>query len=115
MASVEIAEELQLPERRVAGALHRLHRGERKGTIHIARWEYDLGDGRRRYPRPIFALGSKRDAPKPKPPTDTEHCRAYRARKKSATPSVFLLGVPPKQRNVLQRAEVRPTLCGILP
>lgn len=57
--------------------------------IHIQSWTME-GIGRR-YPRPVYALGHKPDARKPKPITMAEHCRAYRARKKlpQAANSVF--------------------------
>ena len=57
--------------------------------VHIKSWTME-GVGRR-YPRPIYALGNRRDAPKPKPPSQAERCRLYRQRMKppKAANSVF--------------------------
>lgn len=49
--------------------------------IHIQSWTMD-GHGRR-YPRPVYALGHKRDAPKPKPMTTSERMKRYRQRFKA--------------------------------
>lgn len=57
--------------------------------VYIKSWTME-GVGRR-YPRPIYDLGDKRDAPKPKPPTNAERLRQWRLRLKlpQAANSVF--------------------------
>ena len=58
--------------------------------VYIQSWTMD-GIGRR-YPRPVYALGNKPDARKPKHITASERGRKYRARMKpppSAPNSVF--------------------------
>lgn len=59
--------------------------------LHIQSWTME-GRGRR-YPRPIYALGNKRDAPKPKRTTTSERMKKYRQSKKlpKAANSVFNL------------------------
>ena len=48
--------------------------------LYIKAWTME-GVGRR-YPRPVYDLGDKRDAPKPKPVSQAERCRRYRQRMK---------------------------------
>ena len=48
--------------------------------IHIQSWTME-GFGRR-YPRPVYALGNKPDARKPKRLSQAERCREYRRRMK---------------------------------
>jgi hypothetical protein len=48
--------------------------------IYIQSWTMD-GSGRR-YPRPVYALGNKPDARKPKRLSQAERCREYRRRMK---------------------------------
>lgn len=57
--------------------------------LYIQSWTMD-GYGRR-YPRPVYALGDKRDAPKPKPTTASERAQKYRQKRKppKAPNSVF--------------------------
>ena len=57
--------------------------------LYILRWEME-GVGRR-YPRPVYALGDKRDAAKPRPVSASERAKAYRQRKRLPKPanSVF--------------------------
>ena len=57
--------------------------------LHIQSWTME-GCGRR-YPRPIYALGNKRDAPKPRQLSESERHKLYRQRKKLPKPatSVF--------------------------
>lgn len=57
--------------------------------VHIESWTME-GHGRR-YPRPVYAIGNKRDASKPKPITASERMKRYRQRFKApqAANSVF--------------------------
>ena len=57
--------------------------------LYIQRWTMD-GVGRR-YPRPVYALGDKRDAPKPRPMSDSDRAKQYRQSRKlpKAANSVF--------------------------
>lgn len=57
--------------------------------LYIQSWTME-GVGRR-YPRPVYALGDKRDATKPKPVSDSERAQKYRQSRKlpKAANSVF--------------------------
>lgn len=46
--------------------------------LYIQSWTMD-GIGRR-YPRPVYALGDRRDAPKPRPVSASERAQKYRQR-----------------------------------
>lgn len=48
--------------------------------LYIQSWTME-GVGRR-YPRPVYALGDRRDAPKPKPVTASERAKKYRQSRK---------------------------------
>lgn len=60
-------------------------------TKHIHIQSYTMEGHGRRYPRPVYALGHRRDAPKPKPITASQFGRRYRKRFKApqAASSVF--------------------------
>ena len=53
----------------------------RRGIVHIADWREDAKGGRT---LKVFALGSGKDMPKPKPQPKTEGCRRWRAKQKAA-------------------------------
>lgn len=57
--------------------------------LYIQSWTME-GYGRH-YPRPVYALGDKRDAPKPKPISDSDRAKKYRQSRKlpKAASSVF--------------------------
>ena len=58
------------------------------------------GVGERRYPRAVYALGDKRDNPKPKPdPTATK--RRWRESKQARVNSVWSLGLTKGARQVV--------------
>lgn len=63
-----------------------------KKQLHIQSWTME-GMGRR-YPRPIYALGNKRDAAKPKPVSQSTRMKEYRQRMKvpNIPNSVFAWG-----------------------
>ena len=51
----------------------------RKGIVHICDWNEDVKGGRT---LKVFALGTGKDMPKPKPLTTAQICARYRARRK---------------------------------
>lgn len=69
MTSPELAQYTGIDQRAVAVAVGRMRRPDEKrgGAIrlHVCGWAFDC-EGRRRYPRAIYALGPGRDAPRPK-------------------------------------------------
>lgn len=69
-------------------------RMKRKGKIHVGRWIQQLGEGKKRYPRPVWHLGEGKDAKKRKD-TRKEVNQRHRRRRKvklRMVSSVFLLG-----------------------
>lgn len=68
--------------------------------LHICGYTKDA-EGQREYPRPIYALGNRPDAAKPRPLTNKERRERYRAGKAGLVNSVFMLGMPRKERRAL--------------
>lgn len=78
--------------RLTAACMHGPHAGTRRA--HIQAWVYDA-ENARSYPRPLYALGNKPDAPKPKPRSTTKAAaRVYRSKYRNMVTrnSVFNLG-----------------------
>lgn len=77
------------PFRQTSSAITCMRVGLAKKQIYIESWTME-GVGRP-YPRAVYALGDKRDAKKPVPPSNAERCREYRDRKRvpQAANSVF--------------------------
>jgi hypothetical protein len=100
MGSAEIAREIGLSRERVCSCISRMARRNPKveRRVHIAAWVLDDGEGRRRYPRALYALGDLPNAKKPRPETGTEMARRYRERNYGQVASVWDLGKP--KRNV---------------
>lgn len=76
----------------VSSTISAMRKSVVKKQLYIHHWTNE-GVGRR-YPRPAYALGDKRDAPKPTPITTAERCREYRRRMKppKVANSVFSWG-----------------------
>lgn len=73
--------------RNVVSLMHRTHK-----SVHIADWVRDTV-GSRTYLRARYALGNRRDAPRPPPFTHTQSVDRYRRRCAAiASASVFTLG-----------------------
>lgn len=68
MSAQEFADWAEISRYAAHAVLHRMNTRTQAGEkrIHIADWTYGH-DGARRYPRPVYALGDKRDKAKPKP------------------------------------------------
>lgn len=92
----------EVPRNHIRQALTRLslvcragpHSGLRR--IHIKAWVYDAEGARNNYPRPVYELGNKPNATKPKPRSATaEASKAYRAKYKAMNTrnSIFQIGV----------------------
>lgn len=83
----------------VSAVLTRLNRNHKTVSkrIHIASYAYDA-DGKRRYPRAVYAIGNAPDKRKPKP-NKLEIRRRYEAKKRSwmIGSSVFTLGLTRQQ------------------
>lgn len=72
--------------------------------LHVVRYVYDQ-EGERRYPRAVYALGDKPDAPRPKPNVK-EVRKRYRSnlRKRMTTNSVFNLALTQREYLALRKA-----------
>lgn len=68
MSAQEFADWAEISRYDAHAVLSRMNTRTKAGEkrIHIADWTYGH-DGARRYPRPVYALGDKRDKAKPKP------------------------------------------------
>lgn len=99
--AAEIARALGVSRQLASAALTRMNR-EGAGTpkrIHITAWVYE-DDGRRRYPRAVYASGGTKDKPKPRRDTHA-NSRRYRERNKGQVTSVFDLARPGRGRRAL--------------
>lgn len=98
MTTVEICAHIGTTKDKSGSILCRLMKASplRPKRIYIFGWTYD-SEGARRYPRPIYAVGDKRDKPMPKR-CHNENQRRYRNIKSKMVNSVFQLGTPIKYR-----------------
>mgnify|MGYP000013396763 CR=1 FL=1 len=105
MTRSEIQQSVGVDKESIAAIVSRLHKDTpRVGKqIYVTGWVYDA-EGQRRYPRAIYALGSRPDAKKPKAST-LENRRRYDRNRHAlfSMNSVFNMG---KSRDTL-RAERR--------
>lgn len=98
MTSVEICASVGTTKSKSGAILGRLMKAspQRPKRVYIFGWTYDA-EGARRYPRPIYAVGDKKDKPMPKR-CHNENQRRYRSMKSKMVNSVFQLGTPIKYR-----------------
>lgn len=92
MTAAEIGDVISYSIRRVHGITQRLKTKlpTAPKRIYISGYVFD-GEGLRRYPRPVFALGDLPDKPKPKS-DPAEIRRRYETNKKKRVNSVWMLG-----------------------
>lgn len=95
ITAMELMNSAGIDRRSAHAALNNLATRTKSGQkrAHIVRWVHDH-EGARKYPRAVYALGDKRDAPKPKRDVKATK-RAYydRIRSKTLMNSVFNLGL----------------------
>jgi hypothetical protein len=93
----DVVEETGLSQEAVRKPLNRMCREPIENRrLHICEWTRVAFHGRV-YPRPVYALGAKPNAKKPKPKTHTELAREW-ARKSQALASAIRFGhVPQKE------------------
>lgn len=63
--------------------------------VYLHSWRYDpvtTKHGSYLKPRMVFALGNRKDAPRPVPKTTAEKCKAWRVRAEQRVNSVFNIG-----------------------
>ena len=95
LTAMELADYLEITRYDAHAVLNRVNKRTKSGIkrIYVVRYIYDH-DGARKYPRPVYAIGDKPDAKKPKSDKLAVK-REYYARLKSRTTmnSVFNLGL----------------------
>jgi len=98
MTSVEICTVIGTTKTKSGGILGRLMKKsiQKPKRIYIIDWVMD-GEAGKKYPRPVYALGDKKDKPKPVP-SPAENQRRYKQKKARRVNSVFQLGTPIKYR-----------------
>ena len=101
MTRTELIEATGLPDTAVSQALTRMRRtwATIPRRIHIHSYVTEM-DGRRNYPRPVYALGDKPDARKPKPVPMAVSAKKWRSQQKAryALNSVFNMAINPAKR-----------------
>lgn len=90
----ELAEHTGISRDTISKSLTRM-RDRRE--VHIAYWSNEHSV-QRKYPRPVYRIGNKADAKKPKPDTSANKTKAWRDSKKIRVSSVFDLGIKVSDR-----------------
>lgn len=96
----QLAVELGLITDSTSSILSYMHKGTKRlpKCIYIKSWE-NYQDGKKNYPRAVYALGQAKDAPKPKPDLlARDRARKAAAQERRRTNFVFNLGTAPKDR-----------------
>jgi hypothetical protein len=98
MTSVELCTVIGTTKTKSGAILGRLMKKsiQKPKRVYIVDWVMDAEAGRK-YPRPVYALGDKKDKPKPVP-SPAENQRLYKQKKARRVNSVFQLGTPIKYR-----------------
>ena len=83
----------------------KISRAREYGLIYIKAWRREASHGMlRQYLRAVYAVGNRRDAPKPPALTKVESNTLHRARKRALIPtSVFALALPVEHRRMTTR------------
>ena len=94
MTTVELCEYVGTTKDKSGSIMGRLMKPSplKPKRVYIFGWTYDA-EGARRYPRPIYAIGDKKDKPMPVI-SHAENQRRYRKSISKKVNSVFQLGVP---------------------
>ena len=89
----EIARSMGRHTSKIGSVLHRmLHKTDTlPKRVYIKRYTH-FDDAGRYYPRPVYALGDKKNALKPRALSNGEHARNHRERRKLRAPSIFIAG-----------------------
>lgn len=102
MTRSEICLNLGRDKESIASIVSRLARNTVKAgkRIYVKSYVWDM-EGERRYPRAVYALGKKADAPKPKPDVKATKARYWAKRKAKLTcNSVFNLALTRRQLEI---------------
>jgi hypothetical protein len=105
-SAAEVAESLGLDAKHAVADMGRLNRPSRGGKVprrvHISAWTWEH-PGSRRYPRPVYSLGDRRDAPKPALTREQQlerHRRYYHDRAGRTITSVWDLALTTRERGL---------------
>lgn len=80
------------PYRYLAAYVSNMRKRMATKRIYICEWTRDIGQGKT-YLRPVYALGSKPDARKPRPLSNSERCKRWKAKQRiPAVNSVWAWG-----------------------
>ncbi len=104
MTRAEICLNLARDKESIASIVSRLARDTVKAgkRIYVKSYVWDM-EGEKRYPRAVYALGKKADAPKPKPDVKATKARYWAKRKAKLTcNSVFNLALTKRQLEAKQ-------------
>jgi hypothetical protein len=99
LTAQELADYLDIGRYDAHAVLNRMAKRTKAGVkrLHIVRW-IEEHEGARRYPRAVFAIGDKPDAPKPRSnPAEVKRRYEQRRRLRNTTNSVFNLGLSRKE------------------
>lgn len=105
MTRTELCLALDNNKQSISSILSRLRKDLPKSgkRIYIKSYVWDSEDGGRYYPRAVYAIGSKADAPKPKPDVKATKARYWAKRKAKLTcNSVFNLALTRRQLEAKQ-------------
>lgn len=91
LTSMDVARELGLTQSVASKVISRL---KFEGHVHIANWTIDQ-EGQRKYARAQYALGNKKDMPRPKPDeSENRRLYSYKINRMFRNNFVFHLGRP---------------------
>lgn len=99
MTRVELEDALNLDHRRIASIVSRMVKPTKTmpKRIYIKSWVYDH-EGQRYYPRALYALGDKKNTPKPKPnPAEVRRRYDQKVKMMMTSNSIFNMGLTRKQ------------------
>ena len=91
MTAEEFAEEKQIP---INHARAYASYAKRHKFVYVLKYKRESEIGNTAYPRAVYALGDKPDAPKPKKWPLAETNRRHRAKKRRMANSIFAMGTP---------------------
>lgn len=105
----EVSEELGVPNSTVTSILCRLCKARKNvpQVAYIDRYCYEA-DGERKYPRPVFKLGAKKNKKRPAVDRHARQVAYIQMATKRATTSIFDVGLSQRNRMAGQRVKLLP-------
>jgi hypothetical protein len=89
----QVVEDTGVPKANLSAAIKDMRYGSPRveRCIYIKKW-VQIQEGARRYPRPLWALGTEKDAPKPKPKPQ-ENATRWRRKKRTLLRTNFVFNL----------------------